>query len=87
MDDKSGQIRQMVDMIPAGWDKAPVALAHEIRGFLESVKDEGSSIDSGTDGVSGDLWVTVQGIEYFINIKKSNGQLAKEGKLLPPSQS
>lgn len=66
---KEEHIRAMQDVIPANWDKRPLGLAHEIRSFLESVKDEGTSIDSGTDGVTGDLWVTVQGVEYFINIE------------------
>lgn len=79
------RMRQVMDMAPADWDRKPISLAYEIRGFLETVKDEGTSIDSGTDGTSGDLWVTIQGIEYFITMRKSNAQLAKEGKLLPPA--
>lgn len=79
------KIRILHDLIPPDWDQKPIGLAHEIRGFLLSVKDEGTEIDSGTADGSADLWVTVQGIEYYVNIKRSNGQLAKEGKLPPPS--
>lgn len=78
------RIRQVMDMIPSDWDRKPISLIYEIRGFLENVKDQGSSMDSGSDGTCGDLWVTIQGIEYLITVKKSNAQLAKEGKLPPP---
>lgn len=76
MSEKS--IKAMMDAIPNGWDRRPVGLAHEISRFLESVKDQGTAIDSGTNGVTGDLWVTVQGVEYFITIQKSKKQLASE---------
>ncbi|MCK1281495.1 hypothetical protein IVB46_40385 [Bradyrhizobium sp. 61] len=78
------RMRKVMDMIPEGWDKKPISLAYEIRDFLENVKDAGTSIDSGTDGSCGDLWVTIQGTEYFITMRKSNKQLAQEGKLTPP---
>jgi hypothetical protein len=77
------RMRRVMDLIPADWDRKPVSLIYEIRGFLENVKDQGTSMDSGTDGTCGDLWVTIQGIEYFITVKKSNAQLAKEGMLAP----
>lgn len=78
---EKSRVTRMMDAIPSEWDRAPISLALEIRGFLQNVKDEGSQIDSGTDGICGDLWVTVQGIEYLVTVKKSNAQLAKEGKL------
>ena len=84
-DDKEKSIRWLHDVIPPDWDKRPISLVHEIMRFLENVKDEGTSIDSGTDGESGDLWVKIQGVEYWINIRKSNNQLVKEGKLPPPA--
>jgi hypothetical protein len=49
---------------------ATASLAHEIKGFLEAVKDQGTRIDSGThltDGYS-ELWVTVQGVEYNVRV-------------------
>ena len=78
MSDEQNRTRILMESVPGGWDRAPISLAYEIRAFLQSVKDVDSSIDSGTDGASGDLWVTVQGVEYFINIRKSNSQIAKE---------
>lgn len=75
--------RKVIDMMPADWDKNPVSIAYELKGFLRSIKDEGTEIDSGTNGITGDLWVTIQGVEYFISITKSAGQLAKEGKIIP----
>jgi hypothetical protein len=83
MSDENNRTRQVMDLLPADWDKRPILLAYEIRDFLETVKDTDTNIDSGTDGVSGDLWVKVQGIEYYINIRKSNSQLVKEGKPVP----
>jgi hypothetical protein len=80
------RIRAMNDMIPSDWDRKPLGIAHEIRGFLASVKDQGTEIDSGMDATSGDLWVTIQGVEFFITIRRSNKQLKKDGKLLPPSE-
>lgn len=77
------RIKQMMDVLPPEWDMRPIALAEEIAVFLETIKDVGTGIDSGTDGQSGDLWVTVQSIEYFINIRKSNKQLAKEREIPP----
>ena len=52
-----------------GWDTRPLTLAYEVKTFLQSIKDAGTEVDSGTDGKSADLWVTVSGVEYFINIK------------------
>lgn len=75
--------RAMMDIVPTHWDKAPLLLAHEIRSFLNSVRDEGTSIDSGGSDGTGDLWVMVQGIEYFVSIRKSNYQLIAEGKPIP----
>lgn len=81
MDENSNErMRHLHEMIPDSWDKRQISLAHEIMTFLENIKDQGTHIDSGTDGVCGDLWVKIQGIEYFINIRKSNAQIAKEGK-------
>ena len=81
--------RWLMDSLPDDWERALILLAHEMRAFLQSIKDEGTSIDSGTDGRSGDLWLTIQGVEWYINIRKSNNQLLKEGKTreelgLPP---
>lgn len=83
-DEKNERIRLVNNAMPIDWDRRPIALAHEIMGFLDSVKDTGTNIDSDTDGTSADLWVTVQGVEYFITIKKSKLQLSKE-LLLPPA--
>lgn len=75
--------RKVADILPVDWDRKPFGLASEIRSFLSSVKDEGTGIDSGGGDGTGDLWVTVQGIEYFITVRKSNNQLKKEGKEFP----
>jgi hypothetical protein len=53
--------------------------AHEIMGYLENIKDHGTSIDTGGGMGSYDLWVKCGGIEWYINVRKSNAQLAEEG--------
>lgn len=86
MSDESDKRHAIVaGILPAGWDQKPFGLASEIRAFLSSVKDEGAEIDSGSGDGTADLWVTVQGVEYFISIHKSNKQLVREGKLPAPS--
>lgn len=72
--------RWLHENLPPDWDARPLSLAHEISGFLESIKDEGTHIDSGTDGVQGDLWVKVQGVEYFVSVKRSQWQIVQDGK-------
>jgi len=54
------------------------SVAHEIMTFLEGVKDQGTEIDTGSGMDESDLWVKIGGIEWFITIKKSNAQKAKE---------
>lgn len=71
---------QVAHLRPADWDNRPAGLADELRAFLKSVKDEKTEIDSGSGDGHADLWVTVQGIEYFVSVRKSNKQLAKEGR-------
>lgn len=74
---------QVVEMLPAEWDQRPMSLAGEVRRFLASIKDTGTSIDSGSGDGCADLWVTVDGVEYFISMRRSNRQLAREGKPVP----
>jgi hypothetical protein len=62
--------------------KNAASLASEIMAFLETVKDQGTEIDTGSGMDESDLWVKVGGVEWFINVKKSNAQKAKEAKSL-----
>lgn len=65
---------EVAKLLPVHWDKSPFGLAGEVRRFLGSVADQGTAIDSGSgDGIA-DLWVTVQGVEYFISVRRSNRQ-------------
>jgi hypothetical protein len=66
---------------PANWDTGPAIFALEIKRLLESIKDEGSEIDSGMGDGCGDLWVKCGGVEYFISFRKSNNQMAKEASV------
>lgn len=53
-------------------------VAAKIRTQLETIKDEGTKIDSGSGMGSSDIWVTIDGVEWYIEIKKSLKQLTKE---------
>lgn len=71
MNDDAGdeRVRKVMDLIPSDWDKGPMVLSTEIRNFLKSIVDEGTSIDSGGgDGVA-DLWPKIGGVEYHIQIR------------------
>lgn len=68
MSDSGKRQSEVVHIAPSEWDMRPYMIATEIRDFLHSVKDEGSSIDSGAGNGSADLWVKVQGVEYLITI-------------------
>jgi hypothetical protein len=70
-DDGDKRVRMVEDLVPAHWDRKPLGLAHELRNMLKSVADEGTAIDSGGGDGCADLWVTVQGVEYWIAIKPS----------------
>lgn len=61
----------VADLLPIDWDRKPFILASEIRGFLDDIKDEGTNIDSGSGDGCADLWVTVDGVEHYISIKRS----------------
>lgn len=79
MSESNKRHEQSYDMAAAqNWEMRPRALMSELRRFLASVKDEGTSIDSGGGDGTGDLWVTVGGVEYFISARLSNKELAKK---------
>ena len=65
------RVKIVHDLIPPEWDKGPLSLAHELRQFLKSVADEGTSIDSGGMDGAADLWVKIGGVEYYIAISRS----------------
>lgn len=85
MSNSNERHRHVAGVLPEHWDRRPFALASEIREFLATVKDAGTEIDSGGMDGTGDLWVTVQGVEYFVSVRRSNKQLVADGVLLPPS--
>ncbi len=59
------------------WEHMPRSFMLELRDMLEAKKDDGTHIDTGGGDGTGDLWVTVGGIEYFVSVRLSNAQLAK----------
>ena len=53
-----------------GYPRDAGMLRDEIRDYLrKAVADEGSSMDTGGGMGSADLWVVIDGREYFISIK------------------
>jgi len=80
MDEEDKRHHISAGLRPIEWDTRPASLASEIRGFLKTVRDEGTPIDSGGGDRYADLWVTVQGVEYHITVSKSRKQVISEGK-------
>ena len=70
--DKEERVRVLMSLVPEDWDSAPLTLAHEISRLLGSLKDEGTAIDSGGGDGRANLWVTVDGVEYYLTICRSN---------------
>lgn len=58
------------------WDTGPLTLVHEMKRFLDSVRDEDTGIDSGAGDGMADLHVIVDGAEYYVRVRRSNRQLA-----------
>lgn len=86
MDDASDKRHfGVASILPDGWDRRPFSLATEIRAFLKSIADANTSIDSGGGDGTGDLWVTVQGVEYYVTVAKSKKQMIRESALPPPT--
>ena len=80
-DARAGQI---MDLIPAEWDKTALVFVDELRKALDHLKDQGTSIDTGGGDGCADLWIKVGGVEFYLTVRKSNNQLASEGRELPP---
>lgn len=72
-------------MLPEEWDRRPFSVATELRTLLATIKDEGTTIDSSSGDGHADLWVTVDGIEYYITVQRSNLQLKRQGVTADPS--
>jgi len=73
MNDDAGdeRVRKVADLIPSDWDKGPMVLSTEIRNFLKSIVDQGTSIDSCAGNGIADLHPIIGGIEYHVQIKTS----------------
>lgn len=57
-----------------------ISVSDFIRGHLEHIKDEGSAIDIGKGFGLRDLWVTIDGVEYFVTVRLSAVQEARNSK-------
>ncbi len=84
--------RVVMDIGLAHWDGAPYSLALEIIRLLGGMTDDGTGIDSGEGRLwpkgaptaiegqaEANLWATIDGVEFYITIRKSNNQLLKDG--------
>jgi hypothetical protein len=71
---------QVARLLPEDWDRRPFAVATEIRQLLNTIKDADTTIDSASGSDTAYLWVTIDGIEYYISIRRSNLQLARQEK-------
>jgi len=78
-EENNKRVAEVVRLLPTEWDGTPYSLALEIREFLQTIVDTDTHIDSGTGDGNADLWATIQGVEFYINIRKSNSQLLSEG--------
>ena len=78
--EKEERVRALMSLVPKDWDSRPLTLAHEIRRLLGSLKDEGTSIDSGGGDGSANLWVTVGGVEYYLTIIRSGQNKTDKGE-------
>lgn len=74
MDQSDEMHRIAASLIPSEWDARPFSLASEIRAFLKSVKDEGTSVDSASGDAVAELWVKVNGAEFYVRIEPSNAE-------------
>jgi hypothetical protein len=80
--DESDKRHTEVNTIAANlvWDRGALSVAGEIRAFLLSnVADAGTGVDSGCGNGNADLWVTVDGVEYYIHIRLSNAEKLTRG--------
>ena len=71
--DGDRRVRKLHDYIPSDWNKNPLSLAHELREFLKSVVDAGTSIDIGGGDGCAHLWPIIDGVEYHIAITSNRG--------------
>jgi hypothetical protein len=80
MTDKGKRRRETVArMLPKQWERRPYTLATELREVLQPLADQGRTIDTGAGDNRGDLWVTIDGVEYYITVQISKRQLQAEG--------
>ena len=70
--------KKILHIAPREWDMRPMGLVGELKALLDAIKDAGTEIDTGTGNGNADLWVMVDGIEFYINVRRSNRQLKLE---------
>ncbi len=85
MDNEEARKRMMMQLVPDDWDKTPLVVAHELAALIkQGMADQGTAVDSGGCNGSADLWFKVNGVEFYLTIRRSNNQLIKEDKMTAP---
>jgi hypothetical protein len=51
----------------------PVAVRDKLRPFLDTIKDAGTSNDSGAGFGEADIHVTIDGMEFVVVVKRAGG--------------
>jgi hypothetical protein len=76
---KKESIKRVEELaVEGGLAADALSVAHLIMAAIEPLADKGTSIDSGCGLCSSDLWIKIGGIEWYLNIRKSNNQIAQE---------
>ena len=65
------------ETMPMHWDKGPYSIACELKDMMQGMIDAGSGIDTGVCEDTAHLWATIDGVEYFIELKQSNAEIIK----------
>jgi hypothetical protein len=63
---------EIVDLAPSDWDTRPLRFVARLKDLLAGIAD--GEIDTGGGDGSADLWVSVDGIEFYINVRPSKTQ-------------
>lgn len=71
MSESDKRKRIVADLRPTDWDVVPAIVAGEIGELLKTIVDQGTNIDSGYGNGCGDLWFTINGVEFFLTVSRS----------------
>lgn len=52
----------------------------KIHAALKTIRDRNTVIDTGRGMGSADFWMKINGVEYFISVRRSEAQIAKDSQ-------